>query len=503
MKKIILLIIDGLGLRQSENGNAVKMSNLPNLNKIMEEYPKCELTTSAEDVGLPKGVNGNSEVGHMTIGAGRTIIQPYTMINNSIKDKSFFENDKLLDMMDHVKENKSTLHLIGLLSKSANHSSIDHFYALLALAKIRGITNVMFHFITDGKDSPMYSAKEYISNFMMKIEKLGIGTIGTLCGRYYAMDNDGNYDRINKAYDLYIHNLGNNFSDYSRCLDLHYKNNVSDEYINPSVITKGSNIKDNDGVMFVDFRPERIDELISSLSDDSFNMFNTKKLNNVKFCALYSASNKIDGAYTNETISNTFGKYLADLGFRQARIAESSKYPHVTYFFDGCEEFSDKNLYKLLIPSPKVARFDMKPEMSIVDVASATLSAIEEDMDFILVNFANPDMVGHTGNIPATVRALEACDVCLEKILERANENFYEVVVTSDHGNVELMKNEDGSINTSHTNSNVPFIICSKDYKLKEKGTLRDVIPTIIDMYEISKPKEMTGESLLVKNKEK
>ena len=490
MKKIILLILDGFGVRQSENGNAIKMSNLPNINRIMEEFPKSELSTSGEDVGLPKGTVGNCEVGHLTIGAGRTIIQPYTMINNSIKDKSFFENDKLLDIMDHVKNNKSTLHLVGLFSHNSNHSSIDHFYASLALAKIKGVNNVVFHFITDGIDSPLYGAKEYINSFMTKISKLGIGVIGTICGRYYAMDNDGNYDRVNKAYDLLVHNVGNNFADYNRCLELHYKNNISDEYINPSVITKGSNIKDNDGVLFVDYRPERLDELISSLTDESFN---------VKFCSLYSNNNKIDGAYHNETISNTFGKYLADLGFRQARIAEISKYPHVTYFFDGAEELSDKNLFKLLIPAPKVARYDAKPEMNIAEVTNAVTKAIEEDMDFILVNFANPDMVGHTGNIPAIVRALEACDICIERILERASENFYDVVITSDHGNVELIKTDDGIINVSHTDSHVPFIICNKDYKLKAVGTLRDVVPTIIDMYEISKPKEMTGESLIIK----
>lgn len=500
MKKIILLILDGFGIRDNDNGNAIKMSNLPNINKIMTEYPKSELSTCGEDVGLPKGIIGNSEVGHMTIGCGRTIIQPYTMINNSIKDKSFFENDKLLDMIDHVKENNSTLHLIGLFSKNSNHSSIDHFYALLALAKIKGISNVMLHFITDGKDSALYGAKEYIDNFMSKVSKIGIGTIGTICGRYYAMDNDGNFDRVNRAYDLYVHNAGNNFSDYARCLDLHYKNNISDEYINPSIITKGSNIKDNDGVLFVDFRPERIDELITALTDESFNKFDTKKLNNVKYLALYSSTDKIDGAYTNESISNTFGKYLIDLDFKQARIAEASKYPHVTYFFDGAEELSDKNMYKFLIPSVNAARFDMKPEMSLAEVTNTVLSSIEDDMDFILVNFANPDMVGHTGNIPATVRALEACDICIEKILERASENFYDVVITSDHGNVENMKNEDGSINPCHTENSVPFIICNKDYKLKEYGTLRDVIPTIIDMYEISKPKEMTGESLIIKN---
>ena len=499
MKKIILLILDGFGIRESDNGNAIKMSNLPNITKILQTYPMSELSTSGEDVGLPKGMIGNSEVGHMTIGCGRAVQQPYTIINNSIKDKSFFENDVLLDLMDHVSENKSCLHLVGLITNSSNHSSIDHFYAALALAKIRKIGIVYLHFITDGKDAPLESARDFISGFMEKAKRLGIGQIGTICGRYYAMDNEGNYDRVNKAYDALVYNIGNTFSDYNRCLDLHYKSNITDEFINPSIITKGSNIKDNDGVLFVDFRPERMDELITSFVDDSFNMFNTKKLKNVKYNVLYSTSDKIEGAYTNETLSNTFGKYLADLGFKQARISEMSKYPHVTYFFDGAEELSDKNLFKILVPSPKVPRYDMKPEMNVLEVTKSVMDAMEEDFDFILVNFANPDMVGHTGNIPATVRALESCDVCIEKILEKANENFYELVITSDHGNVELMKNNDGTINTSHTDSKVPFIICSEDYKLKNNGTLKDVIPTIIDMFEISKPKEMTGESLIVK----
>ena len=503
MKKIILLILDGFGLRQNENGNAIKMSNLPNINNFLETYPVSELTTSGEDVGLPKGMIGNSEVGHITIGSGRTVIQPYTMINNSIKDKSFFENDVLLDLMDHVNENKSTLHLIGLLSNSSNHTSMDHFYAALALAKIRKVKNVVFHFITDGRDNIGVTSKELLSNFMMKASKLGIGVLGTLCGRYYAMDSDGNYDRVNKAYDVLVHNVGNNFSDYNRCLELHYKNGITDEFINPSVITKGTNIKDNDGVLFVDFRPERMDELISSLSDPSFNMFNTKNLKNVRFNTLYSTSDKIQGAYTNETLSNTFGKYLADLGFKQARIAEVPKYPHVTYFFDGAEELSDKNLFKILVPTPKVPRYDMKPEMNIVEVTTSVLDAMEDDFDFILVNFANPDMVGHTGNIPATVRALEACDICLGKILEKAQENFYELVITSDHGNVELMKDSEGIINTAHTDSLVPLIICNKNIKLKQNGSLRDVIPTVIDLYEISKPKEMTGESLIIKEETK
>ena len=499
MKKVILLIIDGFGIRDSENGNAIKMSSLPNITEIMNKYSVSKLSCDAESVGLPRNVVGNSETGHIILGSGRIVKQPYTIINESIIDKTFFENDHLLDMMDHVKDNKSKLHLIGLLSSSGSHSSIEHFYAVLALARKCGVENVVFHFITDGCDEANTAAIEHMNSFMEKAKKLGIGIVGTISGRYYAMNSDGNYDRVKKAYDALVYGIGNTFADYQRCLDLHYKNNISDEFINPSIITKGSNIKDNDGVLFVDYRPERIEELISSFTDSSFNMFNIKNLKNVKYNVLYSTIDKIEGAYTNEVLTNTFGKYLADLGFKQARIAENIKYPYVTYFFDGTEVIDDSNLYKIQIPSAKVPRFDMKPEMSTIDVTTSVLNAMEDDFDFILVNFANPDILGHTGNIPAAVRGLEACDVCIEKILEKAEENFYDLVITSDHGNVELMKDSNGNVSVSNSDSKVPLIICNKNIKLKETGKLSDVIPTIIDLYEISKPKEMTGESLIIK----
>lgn len=499
MKKIILLILDGFGIRDNENGNAIKMASLPNITKIFNENSVSKLSASGESVGLPKNIVGNGATGHMTIGSGRIVKQPFSIVNDSIKDKSFFDNDVLLDMMDHVNENNSTLHLVGVISGDGSHSSIDHFYASLALAKIRKVKSVVFHFITDGWDTQNTNALEQINEFMEKANKLGLGTIGTMCGRYYALDNDNNYDRIKKYYDLLVHNIGNNFSDYSRCLELHYKNNVTDEFVNPSVITKNSNIKDNDGVLFIDFRPEELDEVITSFTDESFNMFNTKNLKNVRYNILYSSSGNITSAYTSEPLSNTFGKYLADIGFRQARIAEIAKYREVTYYFDGEDEFSDNNLYKIFVPSPKVPRFDMKPEMNITQVTSAVMDAIDDDFDFILVNFANPDMVGHTGNLPATIRALEVCDICLGKILEHAKENFYELVITSDHGNVEYMKDGDKVI-TGNTTNEVPFVIANDEYKLKEKGTLADVIPTVIDLFEISKPKEMTGESLIIKN---
>ncbi len=499
MKKIILLVLDGFGIRDTETGNAIKMANMPNLNDIMNAYPVAELEASGEAVGLPKGVNGNSEVGHTTIGAGRKTLQPLTLIDDKIRDKSFFENDTLLDLMDYVNDNDSTLHIIGLLSNGGVHSSIDHFYASVALAKIRKVKRVVLHFITDGRDSSPYSSKSFINSFMEKISKFENSSIGTICGRYYAMDRDGNYDRIKKYYDALVYNIGNSFSDVNRCLDLHYKNDISDEYINPSIITKGTNIKDNDGVLFVNFRSERMKEIIDALTDKDFNMFNTKKLKNVRFASTFNIHDNVESAFTTEPLLNSFGEYLANLDFKQARIAETEKYPHVTYYFDGCEQFSDKNLYKILVPSAKVPRFDMKPEMSAGEITQAVMNAIDEDFDFILVNYANPDMLGHTGNIPAAIRSLEVCDYCIGKILEKANDNFYDLVITSDHGNVEYMKDADGNVITNHTINKVPFIIVNKNYKINNEGTLADVIPTIIDMYEISKPKEMTGESLLIK----
>lgn len=499
MKKIILLILDGFGLRKSDNGNAISMVNIPNIKKIMEDYPMSSLDASGEVIGLPKGESGNCEACHMAIGAGRTIEQPLTMINEKIKDKSFFENDTLLDLMDFVNDNDGTLHMIGLISSSNVNSCVEHFYASLALAKIRKVKNVVFHFITDGREAPLFEAESVIKSFMEKINKLQLGVIGTICGRYYAMDSDNNYDRVKKAYDAIVYNIGNSFTDYSRCLTLHYKNNITDEFINPSVIVKNSNVRDGDGILFLNYRSETMHELISAFSNPDFNMFNTKKFNNIKCVSLYSVSEDVDCAYTNETISNTFGKYLANLGFKQARIAEAERYPHVTYYFDGAEDIFDNNISKIQVPSVKVPRYDIKPEMSVSEVTQSLLNLMEDDYDFVLVNFANLDALGHTGNLPACIRALESIDICIGHILEKAQENFYDVVITSDHGNVEYMKDESGNIINTHTNSKVPFIICNKNYKLKENGTIKDIIPTIIDMYEISKPKEMTGESLIIK----
>lgn len=499
MKKIMLLILDGYGLRSEEKGNAVKLAHTPVMDKLMSDFGYAALDASGEAVGLPKGQMGNSEVGHMTIGSGRTTLQSLAYINDKIKTKEFFENKVLLDLIDYVNQNDSTLHLIGLLSDGGVHTGSSHFYAALALAKLKKVKNVHLHIITDGRDMPPKSAKEYIEDFMNKIKKLNLGVIATVSGRYYAMDRDNKWERTKKAYDAMALGIGNAFNSVNNCLDAHYRNGINDEFINPSVIKRDSYIKEKDGVLFINFRPDRMKQLIDAFTEDSFKIFRTVKYQDVKFASIFKIHKNVPYAYETEEIKNTFGEYLISLEYRQARLAETEKYNHVTYFFDGGKEISDVNYSKILVPSPQVATYDLKPEMSVGNVTEEAIKAMEEDYDFILVNFANPDMVGHTGNLQATTYAIEICDFCVGKIYEKAKEHFYDLVITADHGNAEYMIDENGNPVTSHTTNKVPFIICNEKYKVKESGGLKDIIPTIIDMYEIKKPAEMNGESLLVK----
>ena len=502
MKKIMLLILDGYGINKSDFGNAIKEAKTPVMDKLLMMYPNSELEASGTFVGLPKGQMGNSEVGHMTIGSGRVTPQPLTYINEKIKNKEFFDNELLNNTIDYVLENNSNLHLIGLLSNGGVHSSINHFYAVLALAKMKGLKNIVLDIITDGRDTPVKSGINFVSEFMDKADKLGIGCISTISGRYYAMDRDNRWERIKKSYNAIVYESGNNFPNYKVCFNEHYKRNITDEFINPSVITPGKSIKEKDAVLFMNYRPERMKELISALTDKNFKMFRTKHFENVKFVSLFNIHKNIPFAFETTKPNNTLGEYLMELDYTQARIAETEKYAHVTYFFDGTKDLNSPNIEKFLIPSPGVPTYDMKPEMSVGEVTSTVLKEIENDYDFILVNFANPDMVGHTGNYKAVVDAIEICDFCLGKIYEKAKEHFYELIITADHGNAEKMLNRDKTPITSHTTSKVPFIICNDEIKLKPEGTLIDIAPTIIDLYEIKKPDVMTGESLIIKETE-
>lgn len=502
MKKIILLILDGYGINKSDFGNAIKEAKTPVMDKLLMMYPNSELEASGTFVGLPKGQMGNSEVGHMTIGSGRVTPQPLTYINEKIKNKEFFDNELLNNTIDYVLENNSNLHLIGLLSNGGVHSSINHFYAVLALAKMKGLKNIVLDIITDGRDTPVKSGINFVSEFMDKADKLGIGCISTISGRYYAMDRDNRWERIKKSYNAIVYESGNNFPNYNVCFNEHYKRNITDEFINPSVITPGKSIKEKDAVLFMNYRPERMKELISALTDKNFKMFRTKHFENVKFVSLFNIHKNIPFAFETTKPNNTLGEYLMELDYTQARIAETEKYAHVTHFFDGTKDLNSPNIEKFLVPSPDVPTYDMKPEMSVGEVTSTVLKEIENDYDFILVNFANPDMVGHTGNYKAVVDAIEITDFCLGKIFEKANSQFYDLIVTADHGNAEKMLNKDGTPITSHTTSKVPFIICNEEYKIKSEGALKDIAPTIIDMYEIKKPSVMTGESLIIKDEE-
>ena len=500
MKKVILLILDGFGINNNEFGNAIAKAKTPVLDKFMAAFPHSELEASGVEVGLPKGQMGNSEVGHMTIGSGRTNQQALTYINEKIKTKEFFDNKVLDDMVEYVKEKGSTLHLIGLLSNGGVHSSANHFYAALALAKLKKVKRVCFHFITDGRDTSPTSGSTFVHDFMERAKKLNLGELVTISGRYYTMDRDNHWERIKKTYDAMVYGLGNEFPEYITCFKEHYKRDITDEFINPSIITKGREIQDGDALLFINFRPERMKELIETFTNTNFKMFKTKIFDHLKLVSLFNINEKVEYAFDTEKPDQTFGEYIDGLDFTQARIAETEKYAHVTYFFDGMKDLNSNKIDKVLIPSPNIPTYDMKPEMSVGEVTETVLNSLENDYDFILVNFANPDMVGHTGNIEATKTAIEICDFCLGKIFEKAKEHFYELIVTSDHGNAEKMISKEGEPVTSHTTSKVPFIICSTDYKLKKEGSLKDIIPTIIDIYEIKKPNKMTGESLIVKD---
>lgn len=502
MKKVILLILDGFGINNSEYGNAIKQARTPVIDKLLTVFPHAQLAASGIEVGLPKGQMGNSEVGHMTIGSGRINPQPLTYINDKIKSKEFFDNEVLKNTMNFVKKNNSTLHLIGLLSNGGVHSSINHFYAALAMAKLEHVEKVVFHFITDGRDTDPKSGVKFVTDFMEKANKLKLGEIGTISGRYYAMDRDNRWERIKKSYDAMCYGLGNSFSNYESCFKEHYKRDITDEFINPSILSNNT-IKDNDAILFINFRPERMKELIDAFHDKNFKPFKTKQYQNLKLTSLFNIHQDIEYAFDTEKPKDTFGEYIDGLDYTQARIAETEKYAHVTYFFDGMEELSSNKCDKILVPSPSVPTYDMKPEMSVGEVTENVLKAIDNDYDFILVNFANPDMVGHTGNFNATKDAIEICDFCVGKIFEAAKEHFYELVITADHGNAEKMLTRDGTPITSHTTSLVPFIVCNEEYKLKETGSLKDIIPTIIDIYQIKKPDKMTGESLIIKEDSK
>jgi len=498
-KPIILTILDGYGLREETHGNAVKLADNKMFNYLFKTYPHTELIASGQEVGLPKGQMGNSEVGHINIGAGRIVYQPLELINKAIEEKEFYNNEKILEVMSHVKKNDSKLHIFGLLSDGGVHSHINHLFALIDMCKKENIDNVYYHVFLDGRDTLPDLKEKFIKQLQNKIEETHLGTIGTISGRYYAMDRDNRWDRIELAYNAIVNSQGEKFSSIEEFIDKNKKDKITDEFVIPSVFNENANIEDNDGLIVYNFRPDRLRELFMAITNPEFKEFNAKKFNNIKLVTMMKVSDDVitTNAFKIEELNNTLGEYIANCKKKQLRIAETEKYAHVTYFFDGGIEKDLEGCKRVLIPSPKVATYDLKADMSAIEVTDALLSEIEK-YDLIILNYANGDMVGHTGVLEAAIEAVETIDKCLEKIYNKIKSLDGIMIVTADHGNCEEMLDEDNNILTAHTTNPVPFIVTEQGITLN-KGKLADIAPTILELMDLEKPKEMTGISLIKK----
>lgn len=481
MKPVLLCILDGVGIREEKLGNAFKNANTPNFDFLWENYPHAVLNASEEYVGLPKGQMGNSEVGHTNIGAGRIVYQSLELINKSFKNHEIDNNEKLLEIISYVKKNNKKLHIMGLTSDGGIHSHIDHLNGIISIAQKHGLEDKIFiHAITDGRDTLYNSSYSYI-------EKLKSQNIASISGRYYAMDRDKRYERTNLYFDTITGNNITNMSikDY---INNSYANNETDEFIKPALFIKDGKIEKDDALIWINFRPDRAIQIVNKIISYGTKVLTMMKINN-EISAPY--------LFSHEKIKNTLGEYLSNLGYTQARIAETEKYAHVTYFFDGGETLNLKGCDQILIPSPKVATYDLKPEMSAYEITDTLLAKID-NYDFIILNFANGDMVGHTGNYEKTIEAVEHVDICLGKIINKIHEKHGLLIITADHGNCDYMFDKEGNIITSHSLSVVPFIVMKKDLTLTN-GNLSDIASTILELCNIDIPKEMTGKSLIKK----
>ena len=505
-KPVLLMILDGFGISNVVEGNAVTAAYKPNFDRYYNNYPHTSLGASGICVGLPDGQMGNSEVGHLNIGAGRIIYQALTRVTKSIADGDFFENTAFCDAIKNVKENNSTLHLMGLLSSGGVHSHIDHLKALLKLAKINDIKKVYVHAFLDGRDVPPSSAKGYIEEIEAFMQDLGVGEIATISGRYYAMDRDKRWERIELAYNALVLGTGEEASSALEALEKSYHDNKIDEFVLPSVIMKQgkpkAKIQNKDSVIFFNFRPDRTREITRAINDRIFDGFIREKLD-LKFVSMTQYDSTIENvevAFAPQFYLNTLGEYVSKKGLNQLRIAETEKYAHVTFFFNGGVEAPNLNEDRELIPSPKVATYDMQPEMNAAIVTKKLLEKIEEDKyDMIILNFANPDMVGHTGIFNAAKLAIEAVDVCVGEIVDKILEKDGTTFITADHGNAEQMIDfSTGSPMTAHTIDPVPFVYVSHHSRaLNETGKLADIAPTMLKVMGLEIPSEMTGKSLI------
>lgn len=508
-KMTALIILDGYGINPREEGNAILKANKPNIDKIFANNPTTRIKTSGLDVGLPAGQMGNSEVGHTNIGAGRIVYQELTRITKSIEDGDFFSKEEFKKAVDNCKKNNSSLHIYGLLSDGGVHSHITHLYGLLELAKREGLEKVYVHCFLDGRDTPPSSGKGYVESLEKKMQELGIGKIATVSGRFYAMDRDNRWERVILAYDAMVQGKGYQADSALNAVEESYKREEYDEFVKPTVVVENgkpvATIQENDSIIFYNFRPDRAREITRAFVDEKFSGFERAK-GYFKVCYVcmtqYDVTMpNVEVAFKPQVLTNTFGEYISKLGYKQLRIAETEKYAHVTFFFNGGVEKEYEGEDRALIASPKVATYDLKPEMSAYEVADEAVRRIETGKyDVMILNFANPDMVGHTGVFDAAVSAIEAVDECLKKVVDAIVKIGGVAIITADHGNAEQMIDyESGKPFTSHTTYEVPLAIVGiGEAKLKE-GRLSDLAPTMLDIMGVDKPQEMTGTSLLQK----
>lgn len=501
-KPIALIIMDGFGYNKNTECNAIYAANTPNLDKYLKESPNTLIGASGMDVGLPDGQMGNSEVGHTNIGAGRIVYQELTRITKSIKDGDFFENKELLDAIENCKKNDSAIHFMGLLSDGGVHSHNSHLYGLLEMCKKSNLKKVYVHCFMDGRDVPPTSGKDFIIELTNKMSEIGVGEIATISGRYYAMDRDNRWDRVEKAYSAMVKSEGNFNENPLAVMEESYSNNATDEFVIPTVCNKNGNIKSDDSVVFFNFRPDRAREITRTFVDPAFDGFNKEELKLHFVCLTqYDVTMpNVSVAFKPQSLNNTLGEYISNNGLTQLRIAETEKYAHVTFFFNGGVEEPCKNEERILVSSPKVATYDLQPEMSAYEVCDKVVEAIKADKyDVIILNYANCDMVGHTGIFDAAKSAVEAVDKCVGKTVDTILGNGGVALITADHGNADQMCEEDGSPFTAHTTNPVPFIVVGHNCDLRNDGVLADIAPTMLELLNLPLPTEMTGKSIIVK----
>ena len=498
MKKIVLLILDGYGYNEDDYGNAISAANTSNFDMLWNKYPHSLLEACGNPVGLPKGGMGGSEVGHMNMGAGRVVYQPLALIDKYIEDGDFFKNTVLAQAIEHVKKNNSKLHLFGLLSDYGVHSMDSHLFALLKMAKENGVEKVYLHLCTDGRDASPGTAPDYFKTLYGEIDKYGIGKVATVGGRYYTMDRDNKWDRVKRGYDAMVYGAGKKYNTVFEGLEASYNEGVTDEFIVPFVVDETGMICENDAFINFNFRKDREVEIMKALTSEEFNEFQVERFNNFYASTFMFVTEQIKTPYAFklDELTNTVGEYLASKKIWQLRLAETEKYVYVTSVFDVMQEKQLDCCEQIVIPSPKVTTFDLKPEMSVYEITETFLQKIEEDkFQLFIVNFANPDMVGHTGVFEAAVEAINHVDICLGKVYEKVMEKGATLIVTADHGNADVMLDDKGEPVTAHSFNRAPFILCDENVRVKD-GKMADIGPTLLSLLELDIPKEMTGEVL-------